>query len=140
MAALAAALPGQQAMGSRPYATMPPQVGSAPNPYPTASQVPYSAQQRPYYADPVTMARLQQQQLIGAQYGGASAMPRQQGYPVQQHMPFSPLDPYGFGTNPAQYGAIDPRYATQQPFMMPQGMPTDICTFTCSISHERPEC
>lgn len=83
------------------------------------------------FMDPAAMAR--QQQFLGSQFGAgvgpALNIPRQQGYPMQQQVQYSPIDPYGYGMSPAPYPAIDPRFAQQYPQMMPGigGMPVDMC-------------
>lgn len=128
MSSMAGALPGQSPMTSRPYASPDPSQGLAsPNPY---QQAMYPPTQRggPRF-DPAMMARAQQQQFTGAQYGGPGPMqnmPRQPGFPMQQQVPFSPVDPYAFGINPAQYSPIDPRFGPPGSFVLPAGLPTDI--------------
>ena len=59
-------------------------------------------------------------------------MQRQQSFPMQQQVqvPFSPIDPYGYGLSPNQYSPIDPRFGPQAQYMMAPGVPTDICIKT----------
>lgn len=130
MSSMAGALPGQSPMTSRPYASPDPSQGvSSPNPYQQQPTM-YPPTQRgpPRFADPTMMARVQQQ-FMSAQYGVPSpmgSMPRQQGFPMPQQVPFSPVDPYAFGINPAQYPAMDPRFGPPGSFVLPAGLPADI--------------
>lgn len=90
----------------------------------------YPPQRGPLFMDPTAIAR--QQQYLGAQFGAGNGpmlnMPRQQGYPMQHQVQYSPIDPYGYGMTPAPFPAIDPRYAQHYPHLMPGmgGMPTDM--------------
>lgn len=53
-------------------------------------------------------------------------MQRQNFAMQQQQVPFSPVDPYAFGINPAQYSPIDPRFGPPGSFVLPTGLPQDI--------------
>ena len=86
--------------------------------------MPYAGQRGPPYLDP---SRAQQAQFSGMQYfpghSPMQAMPRQQGFPLQNQVPF--VDPYAYGMNP-----MDPRFAAQPPFAVPRPMPTDMGKYT----------
>lgn len=112
--------------GRPPYGSSDPSL-SSPNPY-QSPQAMYPPQQRgPHFADPVALARAQQQQMMGGQYGGPSPLQmRPQAFPMQPQVQYSPVDPYGYGMSPSQFSPMDPRFA-QQPFMMPPGMAADLC-------------
>lgn len=73
--------------------------------------------------DPAMLARAQQQ-YMGAQYA-QSPIQRQQGFPMQAQISYSPVDPYGYGMSPSQFSPMDPRFGQQAQFMM-GGMPTDM--------------
>lgn len=93
--------------------------------------------------DPAALARAQQQQhqFLGTHFNAGPSpilsMPRQQGFPMQQQVPY---DAYGYGMNPAAYPQIDPRFAPQYANMMPgmgmPGMPADMGT----VKEEYPDC
>lgn len=112
-------------MTGRPYGNPDPATGlPSPNQY-QSSHMMYAPAQRPQFADPTMLARAQQQQMMGAQYGGPSPIQRQQAFQMSGQMQYSPVDPYGYGMSPVQFSPVDPRFA-QQPFMMPAGMPADM--------------
>lgn len=69
------------------------------------------------------MARQQQQYMnqFSNGPGPALSMPRQQNFSMQQQMQYTPIDPYGYGMQQAQFPSVDPRYVQQYPQMM-QGM------------------
>lgn len=127
MAALAGALPhGVPQYGSPDLS----QGFSSPNPY-QAQQMQFPTQRGPQFMDPAAIAR-QQQQYMGPQFnngaGPVLSIPRQQGFPMQQQMQYSPIDPYGYGMHPAPFSPMDPRFVQQYPQMMPgmAGMPAEM--------------
>ncbi|KAF2169091.1 hypothetical protein M409DRAFT_21102 [Zasmidium cellare ATCC 36951] len=132
MGSMAGALPGQPQMPTRPYASPDPSQGVAsPNPYQQPTMFPPTQPGGPRFADPTMLARAQQQQFMSAQYGAPSPIQnmQRQNFPMQQQVPFSPVDPYAFGINPAQYSPIDPRFGPPGSFVLPAGLPTDIAQF-----------
>ncbi|KAF7188240.1 30-kDa cleavage and polyadenylation specificity factor 30 [Pseudocercospora fuligena] len=136
MGSLAGALPAiQPGMSGRTYGNADPaqNLSSPTNPYQTHQGMAYSAQRSPHFPDPAMLARMQQQQFLGGHYAaGPSPVQRQQPFPLQHQMPYSPVDPYGYGLSPTQFSPIDPRFGPQAAFMMP-GMPADPGNISLSL-------
>ncbi|USW57754.1 Putative YTH domain containing protein [Septoria linicola] len=127
MGSLAGALPQNvpSNMSQRAYGSPDLSQGlSSSNPYQQQQQAMFTQQRGPSF-DPAMLARAQQQQFLGTQYGGPSPLQRQQQFNMQGQMAYSPIDPYGFGISPSQYSPIDPRFAQQAPYLM-GGMPNDM--------------
>jgi hypothetical protein len=97
----------------------------------------YLPQRNNQFMDPNALARAQQQQqYMSAPYHPGTSPQRPQAYQMQQHVQYSPIDPYGYGMSPPQFSPMaDPRYASQFTPMMPgmPGMPTDLCKVHNSI-------
>ncbi|CAK4015193.1 Zinc finger CCCH domain-containing 45 [Lecanosticta acicola] len=141
MGALAGALPGagQPPMTGRSYVSPDPSTLASPHLY-QPGQAMYPPQRGPQFADPAALARAQQQHMMGGQYMGPGPLQvRPQGFPMQPQLPYSPVDPYGYGMSHGNFSPMDPRFA-QQPFMMPPGMATDLSQFTrrCSAAEAGP--
>lgn len=125
MSAMAGALPpgGHPSMNIRnPYGAHDIPHQQYPNPSPYQHGQPMY--QRPLAFDPHALGRAQQQQFLAAQYGhggapGMQSPSRHQGYPMQQQVPFSPVDPYTYALNAAQYSQLDPRFAPPSSFGLP---------------------
>jgi len=124
MAALAGALPsgGHPSMNIRNLYGTHDISHHLPNPGPY--QHGHPMYQRPLSFDPHALGRAQQQQYMPAQYGhggppGMQSPSRHQGYPMQQQVPFSPVDPYSYALNAAQYSQLDPRFAPASSFGLP---------------------
>ncbi|KXS95963.1 hypothetical protein AC578_8099 [Pseudocercospora eumusae] len=135
MGSLAGALP---ATTGRTYVNADPaQALSSPtNSYQTQQAMTFPPQRSPHFPDPAMLARMQQQQFLPAHYAAAAApspVQRQQPFPLQHHMPYSPVDPYAYALSPTQFSPIDPRFGPQAAFMMP-GMPADPAQFAARAS------
>lgn len=95
----------------------------------------YQMQQQTYAAnrnDPAAGVREQHAQYMNNPYDMMSFQPRQQIPQPQMQMQipmqgqYSPVDPYGFGMGPLSPQAMDPRFAAQSGFGMPnmaEGLP-----------------